>query len=137
MTYADCALRETEEEIGIDRGNVDVWGEGQLVHPRLGPAIMPVVGYVPNFKLTDLRLNTNEVEKVFTVPIMYLSSVKCKKHTQFRAHKGYSIPVYTCGEQRVWGITAVITNLFLYSLLPKEVYITKLNYVHSYRRIES
>lgn len=110
---------------------IDVWGEGQLIYPRVGPAIMPVVGYIHNFKRSNLRLNSNEVEKVFTVPLKQLCSVKCKKHTQFRT--GYSIPVYTCGEERVWGITAVITNLFLYSLMPKNVYTSKVGFVNSYR----
>lgn len=132
-TFVDCALRETEEEIGIARNTIDVWGEGQLVRPRNGPAIMPVVGYVRDYKESNLRLNANEVEKAFTVPIQCLSSLACRKHTQFRTDKGYTIPVYTCGEQRIWGITAVITNLFLHSLLPADVYDGSVRFVRSYK----
>lgn len=132
-TYADCAIRETEEEIGIDRSNIEVWGESQLVVPRIGPAIMPVVGFIHNFKRTDLKLNESEVEKVFTIPIKHLCNAKCKKHTQFRTDRGYSVPVFTCGDERVWGITAVITNLFLYCLMPKDVFKNKIQFISTYR----
>lgn len=94
---------------------------------------MPVVGFIPNFKRADLNLNEDEVEKVFTIPIKHLCSVKCKKHTQFRTDKGYSIPVFTCGEERVWGITAVITNVFLYCLMPKDVYKNKIQFINKFR----
>lgn len=132
-SYTECALRETEEEIGLHRSTVDVWGETELVHPRFGPAIMPVIGFIRDFKRTDLKLNTDEVEKVFTIPIQHMCSNGCRKHTQFRTDKGYSIPVFTCGEEKVWGITAVITNLFLLSLLPRKIYSSNIGYVNKYK----
>lgn len=138
-SYVDCALREAEEEIGLDRCNIDVWGEGQLVRPMRGPAIMPVVGYVNNFQSKNLHLNANEVDKVFTIPLRCLSSNDCKQHTQFRPRTGhgFSLPMFTCGERRVWGISAVITHIFLCALLPKENYSNIIPFVKSYRPIST
>lgn len=132
-SYVDCALRETEEEIGLPRDRIDVWGEGQLMYLRNGPAIMPVVGFVNDFDQNDLKINPDEVEKVFTVPLWDLCSSDCRRHTQFRTEKGYSLPVFTSGEERIWGITALITNLFLQSLLPKTVYRNRIRFVSKYK----
>lgn len=132
-SFVECALRETEEEIGLTRDNIEVWGEGQLFRTPNGPVIMPVIGFVDNFKPDNLKLNPDEVEKVFTVPIKHLCSPQCKRHTQFRTNKGYSVPVFTCGEERIWGITAVITNLFLKSLVPPEIYKSDVKFLSRYK----
>lgn len=124
-------MRETEEEIGLKRENVTVWGEGKLCYPRNGPAIMPVIGFIENYQSNQLHLNIDEVERVFTVTIEQLC--RNKKHTQFRTGNGLSIPVFTCNEERIWGITAIITNLFLHSLLPAELYKSQIKFIPKYK----
>lgn len=69
-SYTDCALRETEEEIGIGRERVEVWGETALVHLRETTAIMPVIGMIHDYNTELLKINDDEVERVFTVPII-------------------------------------------------------------------
>jgi len=65
-SYVDCALRETEEEIGLPRHRIQVWGEAnQLILPRTS-SIVPVVGVVPDFSISELRLNWAEVEEAFS-----------------------------------------------------------------------
>lgn len=146
-SYTDCALRETEEEIGITRDRVTVWGQTSLVHLRNVPAIMPVVGMIHDYRSDLLKINDQEVERVFTVPI----SEMCRKrgHTQFRMvprntrdTKGtsftltaaYSIPVYPMdGMPRIWGMTAFITHLFLSSLLPSDFYEKQIPYISKYK----
>lgn len=144
-SYIDCALRETEEEIGIGRDRISVWGQSHLVHLRSAPAIMPVIGMIRDYNHDLLKLNDHEVERVFTVPLSELAAQK--HHTQFRmiprniSHisdhttfsAAYSLPVFTVNEARVWGITAIITHLFLQSLLPTHLYDQQIPFIKKYK----
>lgn len=146
-SYIDCALRETEEEIGIGRDKIDVWDQANLVHLRNAPAIMPVVGQIRGYNSDLLKLNSQEVERVFTVPLSELC--RQRGHTQFRmiprntSHSSstsssliaaYSLPVYTANEEpRIWGISAIITHLVLQSLLPAHLYDKRIPYISKYK----
>lgn len=110
-----------------------MWGEGQFFRARSGPVIMPVIGFIDNYRPDKLKINPDEVEKVFTVPIKHLCSSQCKHHTQFRTDPGYSLPVFTCGEERIWGITAIITHLFLHALLSREIYKNHIKFITNYK----
>lgn len=145
-SYVDCALRETEEEIGIGRDRIELWGHANLVHLRNAPAIMPVVGLIHDYSNDLLQLNSHEVERVFTVPISELC--RQRRHTQFRmiprntSHSSstsstltaaYSLPVFTTNEGRIWGISAIISHIFLQALLPAQVYDNKIPYISKYK----
>lgn len=147
-SHIDCALRETEEEIGISRDRIDVWGHANLVHLRNAPAIMPVIGEIRDYSSDLLKLNSHEVDRVFTVPISKLCSER--RHTQFRmiprntSHSSamnstltaaYSLPVYMIddGPYRIWGISAILTHIFLKSLLPAHVYDERIPYISKYK----
>lgn len=130
-SFEDCALRETTEEIGIPRELVTVWGCGQSVYPKHGPSITPVVGIIENYDPKILKINSDEVEKVFTASIRRLCSECGSRHTQYRGM--YSAPIYVGFEERIWGITGFLTHLFLSALVPKEYYKRRLKYVTKYR----
>lgn len=143
-------MRETEEEIGIGRDRIELWGEASLVQLRETTAITPVIGMIHDYNTELLKINHDEVERVFTVPIIDLC--RMKRHTQFRAVPGsvqktkntgttnsafspnsFSMPVYTVDEARIWGITAIITHLFLQSLLPPQLYNRQIPYISKYK----
>lgn len=63
-------MRETEEEIGIGRDRIELWGETSLVYLRETTAIMPVIGMIHDYNTELLKINDDEVERVFTVPII-------------------------------------------------------------------
>lgn len=143
-SYIDCALRETEEEIGIPRKSVTIWGETSLMHISKPLSIMPVIGSISNYDSTQLKVNKDEVERVFAVSITELCEQK--KHTQFRpwietnkkigrftSNKSYSVPVFTVRDERIWGITAMMTHLFLHSLLPAESYHHQIPYIPMFK----
>ncbi|XP_036341489.1 nucleoside diphosphate-linked moiety X motif 8-like isoform X2 [Rhagoletis pomonella] len=117
--FIDCALRETEEEIGLPRRRINVWGTGNLISPPNTAAIMPVVGTVENFTLKELKLNEDEVEEALVIPIKELVHPKTIKHTQFKS--GWSTPNFVVGQNKVWGITGFITNTFLQCLIPTDL----------------
>jgi 8-oxo-dGTP pyrophosphatase MutT (NUDIX family) len=69
----DAALRETQEEIGIEPAAIEVLGEMPPYQTGTGYLITPVVGLVdPAVTLSSLRLEPAEVADVFEVPLVFL-----------------------------------------------------------------
>ncbi|KAG6450647.1 hypothetical protein O3G_MSEX006689 [Manduca sexta] len=120
-TAIETAIRETREEIGLSPQKIEVWGEGSPVPGRnFKIMITPVVASIQELKPQDLKVNTNEVSEVFTVPIETLCDSKNQYYTQFK--NGYILPVFVAEEYKIWGVTAYITHLFLSGILSKDVY---------------
>lgn len=105
------ALRETEEEVGLDRRFVDV--VGMVDHYRTGTSyeITPVVGIVtPGF---TLKADPREVADVFEVPLDHFLDEKNHRIDsrvwQGRERRYYAMPY---GERYIWGATAgMLKNL--------------------------
>ncbi|XP_037938610.1 nucleoside diphosphate-linked moiety X motif 8 [Teleopsis dalmanni] len=119
VDFVDCALRETMEEIGLDRSRIQIWGPTSLITPPHTAAIMPVVGVCRNFDLNELKLNEHEVEEAFTVPVSELAKPSTLQYTQFKS--GFSSPTFVIGRKKIWGVTGFITNSFMNCLLPREL----------------
>lgn len=117
----ECALRETEEEIGVPSSSVEVWGAGKPILPYSNFLIHPIVGVIKDLQsLLPLNLSEDEVEDYFLVPLSHLCDPSNHSYTQTRS--GYTVITYLNAPAKIWGITGIITHLFLGSLLPKEVY---------------
>lgn len=107
----ETALRETEEEIGLRRGQVALLGRLPDYEIPSGFRITPVVGWVePPF---DLKPDPFEVEAVFEAPLEYFLDPANYQRREYRfrsRHRHYlAIPF----EGRyIWGATAGM----LYSL---------------------
>jgi len=105
------ALREAEEEIGLDRSFVEPLGYLDLYLTTLGYRIVPVVARVkPGFALT---LNESEVDASFEVPLAYLMDQNnVQRHA--RDWQGITRHYYAIsfGERYIWGVTAgILRNL--------------------------
>ncbi|KAH8386972.1 hypothetical protein KR093_003805, partial [Drosophila rubida] len=119
VDFIDCALRETEEEIGLPRQRVEIWGDCKpILLPRTS-TIVPVVGVVKDFHISQLKINYDEVEEAFSIPLQSLLLPSATRHTQFRS--GYSGPVFVVDHHRIWGITGYLTYVFLRCLLPSHL----------------
>lgn len=118
----ETAIRETEEELGLNKKDIIVWGQGTKIITRQDTCVTPILGRIAtdNLIIEQLPVNTSEVEDVFTVSLEKLCDPKYFGHTQFK--NAYSTPTYFGGKIRVWGLTAIITNLFLSSLLPRDIF---------------
>ena len=107
-----AALREGEEEIGLDRRLVTPLGYLDPYITGTGFRITPVVGLVePTFKLA---INPIEVDDAFEVPLGFLMEPgNYQRHArefQGRTRRYYAIPF---GERYIWGATAgIIRNLY-------------------------
>jgi len=104
-TPLDAALRETEEEIGLERGYVTIVGYLDSHIVFTGFHVVPVVGFVrPGF---SLQLNPKEVASVFEVPLTHILD-PVNHGTTARTVEGGEIHVYNIayGDRVVWGATA-------------------------------
>lgn len=105
------ALRETEEEIGLDASYIRVAGRLDGYRTGTGFEIVPVVGLVqPGFSLT---LQEAEVAEAFEVPLaFFLDRGNHKKESamwQGILRHYYAMPYE---EYRIWGATAaMLVNL--------------------------
>lgn len=107
-----AALREAEEEIGLDAGHVEVVGRMPDYVSGSGYRIAPVLSIVkPGFHLT---INEHEVDAAFEVPLRFLMDPV--NHTQNSREFNKQLWVYydmPYGGQRIWGVTAgIIRTLY-------------------------
>jgi 8-oxo-dGTP pyrophosphatase MutT (NUDIX family) len=108
----DTALRETEEEIGLARGHVDVIGTLDRYVTGTGFLITPVVGLVtPPFVITP---DPREVADVFEVPLQFLLDV-ANHQIHARQYNGRERRFYAMPYENryIWGATAgMLRNLW-------------------------
>jgi 8-oxo-dGTP pyrophosphatase MutT (NUDIX family) len=107
----ETALRESEEEIGLARGRVEVLARLPEYFTRTGFRVTPVVGLVQ--PPLELKPDPNEVEVVFEVPLAFLLDVRNHKR-QTREYQGRTVGFYEMPyeDRYIWGATAgMIVNL--------------------------
>lgn len=99
------ALREMDEELGIDPAHVGVAGYLPAQAVVTGFVVTPVVGFLPGN--IDVRPDAREVAETFEVPLRYvLDPLNLREST--RVVHGLEVPVfeYTYSGHRIWGATA-------------------------------
>lgn len=106
----ETALREAEEEIGLNREFVDPVGYLDLYGTSFGFRILPTVARVrPGFKL---RINQSEVDDAFEVPLAFLMDpANHQLHSkEFRGmERSYYAMPYV--DRYIWGVTAGILRV--------------------------
>lgn len=110
-TAVDAALRETEEETGLNRSFVTPLGflDGFLTVTQY--LVTPVVALVEEG--FSLEPQPSEVDDIFEVPLSFLMD-PANRQTQSREWNGLTrhFYVYPFGERYIWGATAgMIKNL--------------------------
>lgn len=106
----DAALREAEEEIGLARHYVETLGVLPHYLTGTGFRITPVLSIVkPGF---DLRMNRDEVDEVFEVPLSFLmDSANHQLEQRLWEGKDHYYYVMAYGPHRIWGVTAGILRM--------------------------
>jgi len=109
-TPRDTALREAEEEIGLNRRFVEPLGYLGVYGTSFGFRILPTVARVkPGF---SLRINHSEVDDAFEVPLSFLMNPQNHQiHSkEFRGMERsyYAMPF---AERYIWGATAGILRV--------------------------
>ncbi len=108
----DSALREAEEEIGLERSFVAPIGYLDVYMTTLGYRIVPTIARVePGFSLT---LNRSEVDATFEVPLAFLMDQgNVQRHARDWQGMTRHYYAFTFGERYIWGVTAgIMRNLY-------------------------
>lgn len=108
----ETALREAQEEIGLQPDSVRVLGELDEYITRTGFRVRPVVGYVA--EVPQWQPDAFEVEEIFDVPLAYLCAPGhlCRQQVQ---REGVVREFYVCNWKKfhIWGATAGMLRNFL------------------------
>jgi 8-oxo-dGTP pyrophosphatase MutT (NUDIX family) len=106
-----AALRESEEEIGLEPPRVLRLGELDEVATPSGFRIVPCVGAIP-FPF-ELKPNPAEIDEVFAAPLAELANPKLIEDREVRINdQKRLLRIYHVGRFLVWGVTArILQNL--------------------------
>ena len=111
-TMEATALRETEEEIGLPRGQVQLIGRLDDLTTISGYVVAPFVGIIPSG--FDYVLQTSEIVKAFEVPLEHLLSPS-NLEVRYIAFRGTDYPscFFHFDGIEIWGLTATILKELL------------------------
>lgn len=130
-TYEEAAIRETIEELNIDRANIDIIGEMDYFVSYSNITIYCFLGKLSGVNIDKLMPNREEVDHIFTVPLdfflendpdIYYLNVKTDLNDEFpynlipngrnyRWRKGkHTVMFYFYKDYIIWGFTAKMTQ---------------------------
>lgn len=131
-TYEEAAVRETMEELNLERENIKVYGEIDFIISQY-LIIRCFVGEIVGIEAKDISPN-EEVEEIYTVPVDYFLKNKPlyfsvnfnptlddkfveglgENEFEFKlSNHGERIPVYEIETHSLWGYTANLTDRFI------------------------
>ena len=103
----DTALRELEEEMGIDRASVRVLGAFHEAMAITGVGVTPVLGFLGDLRLETLSMSMAEIDVAFTLSLEQLVD---PAHRTKQTLGTRSAPLFSAGPFPVWGLTAWILD---------------------------
>lgn len=109
------ALREAEEELGIQKKDIKILGElDEIITPTFF-RIAPFVGRIP-FPY-PLKINQQEISEVLEIPLSHFFDEK-RLRTERVEHFGetFEIPYYEWKNHTVWGATGRIVRQLVETL---------------------
>lgn len=110
-TPEQTALREADEEIGLNPNDVKVLGRLANMITISHFRVTPVVGIIK--WPTVFRLGEHEVARVFTIPLGWLSQPSNRWQFQIEGRKRGVIAYHPYDGELLWGATARMTVDFL------------------------
>lgn len=117
-TAREAAIRETEEELGISREQIEMFGQIDYLVPLFNIAIYPFVGYLKIKSLDELDINKAEVKEVFTVPINYFLENEPETHTiscKYEINENFPYHLIPDGEDYDWRDGEYPINFYEYN----------------------
>lgn len=113
VTLEKTAIREAEEEIGIDCNKINIIGHlSDLYIPPSNFIVRPFIGYFHG--LTEFKPNKYEVSKLILVNIKDILTEKNIQVKKIKIQSGleYETPYFSLAGETVWGATAMILKEF-------------------------
>jgi len=106
------ALRESEEETGMDSSQVNILGPLDTVVSRYNISVTPYVGIVP--ENVSLNNKSEEIESCFKVPLSFLLRDERHRNDEIKRDGDiFFMPAYQYDSYIIWGLTAMMTVDFL------------------------
>jgi 8-oxo-dGTP pyrophosphatase MutT (NUDIX family) len=112
-TIEQGALREAQEEVGLDPGRVRVLGQLSPLHIPVSRFVLhPVVGVADT--RPDLQADVGEVERLLEEDLSRIGDVGSYtiETREFRGYL-YRVPYIPLDGEKVWGATAMVLAEFL------------------------
>lgn len=109
----DAALRESQEEIGLESRTVLRIGELDEQESPAGFRVIPCVGAIPNsFKA---QANAGEISEVFSLPVSAFANPRLVEEREVLLNGvARTILIYHIGNRQIWGLTArILQNLLV------------------------
>lgn len=106
---AETALRETFEEVGIDRNKIEIFGQMPELVTISKFTVTPFLAFIsPDY---EIQIDANEVDELFEVPASIILD-KNHLHSQKFKVNNFSHRVFGLSYQHhfIWGMTAQIIH---------------------------
>lgn len=114
------ALRESQEEIGLNPDCVDVKASLPPAMTRFGIKVTPYIGIVPQDAL--LTPNYDELDAIFKVPVSFFLDHNSRSRTDvFKGEQHFWAPVWFYQGFEIWGFTAGILAEFFNRTLEADI----------------
>jgi 8-oxo-dGTP pyrophosphatase MutT (NUDIX family) len=111
----ETALREAEEEIGINSNKIELLGSlTNLYIPPSNFLVSPFIGFTP--EKPEFVPDPFEVDRIISIPVHQLVHQSIRKIGKVRSGNGMKLnaPYFEIDKEVVWGATAMILGELLY-----------------------
>ncbi len=110
-SFARTALREAQEEVGLDPSHVELSGALDIHHTGYGQVIVPIIGFVDGSAV--FSADDGEVAEIFSVPLRFLMTPE-NYESRERKWEGrvWRYRVISWEGREIWGATASILHSF-------------------------
>jgi 8-oxo-dGTP pyrophosphatase MutT (NUDIX family) len=115
-TLEQTALREVEEEIGIDRNSIEILGTLNSIYvPPSDFTVTPFVGWLS--EEPAFVLQADEVAELIRVPVNHFLDRSNRRNSSVTSdRKAREVPWFSVQQNQVWGATAIIIDDFIQRL---------------------
>lgn len=125
-----AAVRETNEELGIQESNIEIISELDYATSKSGSFVYTFLGIIKNTDINEINYNKDEVSELFFVPLSYFLENEPEEYfmnyypkadNDFPFHMvndgkdynwgniRYPVYFYKYKDYTIWGLTAKIT----------------------------
>lgn len=142
--FRETAVRETVEELGIDKNEIEVIGELGILFGGSGAIIHTFIGELKSKDLNSYNIDKTEVEKIFTIPVSFFQNhppevyhVRLESHPYYFNENGEKIILLPADELKLparyanpWGIRK--RKVLVYKTVEDIVWGMTANLVHEF-----
>ena len=99
--YRETAVRETEEELGIKREQINILGCLDTFIGPMGVTVDSFVAVIDVDDINNLNFDKDEVEKIFTIPVSFFKNnppaeyeIRMEMHPYYVNEKGEKVDLF-------------------------------------------